>query len=660
MPMDFFESQDVARRKTGRLVVLFVLAVIAIVVLVYLAVVIILGIGHARGASGSGAATAPMSFNLWDPLALLYVGVGTVALVGAASLYKISVLSAGGRVVAESLDGRLIDMGSDDPQQRVLLNVVQEMAIASGTPVPPVYMIEESGINAFAAGYSVDDAVIGVTRGAVETLSRDELQGVIAHEFSHILNGDMRMNIRIMGIIHGILVLGIVGYYVMRIGFYSGASRSRNSKGDNRLPLALLGLALMIIGFVGTFFGKLIKAAVSRQREYLADASAVQFTRNPDGIAGALKKIGGWKKGSQLDNPNTQEVSHLLFGSGIASSFGSLFATHPPLAERIQRIDPSFKGKFGRTKPLASGAGDAAAGFAGRTSAASAIIGGGPTGNGVAQIGRPTQAHLDYAVQLINSLPKRIVAVAHEPFGARALIYALLINKQAEPRRKQVQRLRQFADRGVRKEFESILPLVERLDPAVRLPLIDLTIPALRTLSPGQYGSFAANVQVLVEADDQIGLFEWTLHRILRKHLASQFDPPKRRPTRYTSLKPLAPACAGLLSTLAHFGSTAAAQAEAAFQQATAGLDLPGLTLQPLAECGLEAVSDALDQLRGLSPRVAPGATRRVLEACAACIAADGEVTVTEAELFRAICDSLDCPMPPLLPGQPLVAAPAR
>ena len=664
MAMDFFESQHVARRTTGRLVALFVLAVIAIVVLVYLAFAILLGVNEARTAvahGGPGGAGGAATFELWNPQLLLWVGVGTVTLVTLASLYKISILSAGGHVVAESLDGRLIDASTDDPQQRRLLNVVQEMALASGTPVPPVYMLEETGINAFAAGYSLDDAVIGVTRGAVETLSRDELQGVIAHEFSHILNGDMRLNIRIMGIIHGILVIGIVGYYMLRVGFYSGGSRARSGRGDNRIPLALLGLALMIIGFVGTFFGKLIKAAVSRQREFLADASAVQFTRNPQGIGGALKKIGGWKKGTQLDNPNTQEISHLLFGCGLGSSFGSLLATHPPLDERIRRIDPSFKGKFERTRPLAYGPGDAAAaGLATRTSAAAAIIGGGPTGDGVAQIGRPTQAHLDYAAQLIKSLPRRIVSVAREPFGARALIYALLIDPHRDPRRRQMRRLRQFADTAVRKEFEAILPLVERLDPAVRLPLIDLTIPALRALSPGQYGAFAANVDALIEADDQVDLFEWTLHRILIKHLEGQFNPAKRGPRRYTSLKPLAPACASLLSTLAHFGSTDSAQAADAFRRATAQLQLPGLTLLPLESCGLKAVSDALDQLRGLSPRVAPKATRSLLEACAACIAADGQVTVTEAELFRAICDSLDCPMPPLLPGQPLAAGVTR
>jgi len=658
MAMDFFESQDVARRKTGKLVVLFVLAVIAIVVLLYIVFAAVLAAGHAKAAAATPGGGAP--FEPWNPILLLWVTVGTVSLVTISSLYKIKLLSAGGRIVAESLDGKLIDSDTGDAGQRRLLNVVQEMAIASGTPVPPVYIIEETGINAFAAGYSVDDAVIGVTRGAVETLSRDELQGVIAHEFSHILNGDMRLNIRLMGVIHGILVLGIVGFYVMRTAAYSSAGRSRSDRGNAGVALLLIGLAVMIIGFVGTFFGNLIKAAVSRQREFLADASAVQFTRNPGGIAGALKKIGGWKKGSQLDNPNAPEVSHLLFGSGIKSSFGSLMATHPPLADRISRIDPSFKGKFDQTPARAvTPQGEGVSGFAATSGAPTSRA---PTsgGDAISQIGQPTQAHLDYAAQLIQSLPKRIAAIARQPFGARALIYAMVIDKDAQPRQKQIERLRQFADAAVCKEFESILPLVEQLDPEVRLPLVDMTIPALRSLSPGQYGAFKANLNELIKADDQVDLFEWTLHHILLKHLDAQFNPPRRPAAKYTSLKPLAGACASLLSTLAYIGTGDKAEAARAFDQAAAELQLSGLAIQPPEACGLGAVSDALHDLRCISPRFAPRAIRSLLGACAACIAADGEVTVKEAELFRAICDSLDCPMPPLLPGQPLAAGSRR
>ena len=334
--MDFFEDQEDARRKTGRLVALFVLAVLSIIASVYAVV--------------SGAlvyATGEAQF--WRPELFLAVVATTVAVVALGSLYKIAQLRGGGRVVAETLDGKLILSDSVDPQERKVLNVVEEMAIASGTPVPPVYVMQqETGINAFAAGYGPGDAVIGVTRGCIEQLSRDELQGVIAHEFSHILNGDMRLNIRLIGVLNGILIIGIIGYTVMRVMFYSGSGRSRNGGKGGGAAMAMLVVAvgLMVVGFLGTFFGNMIKAAVSRQREYLADGSAVQFTRNPTGVAGALKRIGAYAKGSTVATPRAVEASHMFFARAIKSGFSSMLATHPPLEERIRRIDPGWDGTY--------------------------------------------------------------------------------------------------------------------------------------------------------------------------------------------------------------------------------------------------------------------------------------------------------------------------
>jgi Zn-dependent protease with chaperone function len=567
-------------------------------------------------------------------------------LVGGASLFKVSELSAGGHVVAESLGGRPLDPNTATGQQRKVLNVVEEMAIASGTPVPPVYLIDESGINAFAAGYTPDDAVIGVTRGAVETLSRDELQGVIAHEFSHILNGDMRLNIRLMGIIFGIVVIGAMGAAVMRAGAYSSYGR-RSRKDNSALVLILLGLALTVIGFIGAFFGRAIKAAVSRQREYLADASAVQFTRNPDGIAGALKKIGGWADASTLKHPNAGEVSHMLFGSGVIMEFGSLMSTHPPLEDRIRRIDPSFDGKFLKTHRL-SAAEERATGFAGAPAAEPRTT---PPTDAIEQIGRPTPQHVAYAAKLIRSLPSRITDSAREPFGARAVVYAMLIDADPAVRQTQLDRLSQYADPPVFEQTVAILPLVAQLNTAARLPLIDLTIPALRALSPGQYGAFAANIDQLVRADERVDLFEWALQRILQRHLEAHFHPRKPPAVRYRTLDPLAAACSSLLSTLAYVGHQQHDDAVKAFDLASRRLRLENVVILGRDQCGLRAVGDALDQLAS----VATLEKRRLLEACAGCVSADGQVSVHEAELFRAVCDALGCPMPPLLPGQPLI-----
>ena len=351
MATDFFQQQDAARRGTTRLVVLFSLAVLAIVVSVELL------LAATMGFLGRDPETNEIDWTtVADPRLLLLAVGGTLLVVGGGSLYKIAQLRGGGRVIAEELGGRLVDGSTSDPVERRLLNVVEEMAIASGTSTPPVYIMDgETGINAFAAGFAPQDAVIGVTRGAATTLDRDELQGVIAHEFSHILNGDMRLNIRLMGLLHGIFLIGMIGYFILRMSFYSGAGggRSRDSKGA--LPILALGAGLAIVGFAGTFFGNLIKAAVSRQREFLADSSAVQFTRHPGGIAGALKKIGGFVTGSKVENPNAPQASHMFFGRAT-SGFSAMFSTHPPLGERIRRIDPSWDGEFPELPPQVVGA----------------------------------------------------------------------------------------------------------------------------------------------------------------------------------------------------------------------------------------------------------------------------------------------------------------
>ena len=330
--MDFFEQQDKARKNTTLLVVYFVIAVACIIASVYIASLLIFFGIHAKQESDGPTP----ELVLWDPKLFLYSALGTLGVVIICSLYKTAALAKGGSAVAESLGGRLVNSNTTDPDESKLRNVIEEMAIAAGVPVPKIYVLDdEKGINAFAAGHTPDDAAIGVTRGCITLLSRDELQGVIGHEFSHILNGDMRLNLRLMGVIFGILSLAVIG----RVLLYS---RGRSSKGRN--PMMLLGLALIVIGAIGVFFGRLIQAALSRQREFLADASSVQFTRNPAGLSEALQKIGG--AGSKLESAHAGEASHMFFGNGLGKPFLRMMATHPPLAERIHAIDPGWNGKF--------------------------------------------------------------------------------------------------------------------------------------------------------------------------------------------------------------------------------------------------------------------------------------------------------------------------
>src|SRR5690606_33088665 len=466
--MDFFEQQDQAHRNTRRLVLLLIAGVLGIVVSVH--AVISLAVSLSAPSLGPDAAAWTFRSVFLDFEIFLWVAIGVVLVVSSGSYYKTRMLAGGGEQVARSLGGRRVDPSTTDADERKLLNVVEEMAIASGIPVPPVYVMDrEDGINAFAAGYEPTHAVIGVTRGAIAQLDRDELQGVIAHEFSHILNGDMRLNIKLIGLLHGLLLIGIVGRILMRSG---GGRRSRD--GGNQL--ALVGVALFAIGYLGTLAGSIIKAAVSRQREYLADSSADQFTRNPGGIGGALAKIGGI--GSRLEHPRASDLSHMYFGEGVRSAFGGIFATHPPLRARIERIDPSLLRESAAAggelagRRTASGAGrtmDApgASGFAGGGAGASELSGGadargpggparpvgpGPQGPGgaapgagaplpdgvvsldeaLAQLGRPTPTHLAWVRDLLQALPARVRDAAHDPGGARALVAALLLAEDGD------------------------------------------------------------------------------------------------------------------------------------------------------------------------------------------------------------------------------------
>jgi Zn-dependent protease with chaperone function len=636
MPTDFFERQAVARRNTKWLVVMFVFAVIGIVGTTFVATAI------ATGAADHG------KVNFGFPL---LASAAALAIIVLGSLYKTAQLAGGGTVVAERLGGRRVFPNTIDPIERRTLNVVEEMALASGVPVPPVFLLsEEQGINAFAAGYSPSDAVVGVTRGCAQQLTRDQLQGVIAHEFSHILNGDMRLNLRLIGVLHGILLMGLIGRELLRIGAYSGGGRSK--KNDGLAYLLVIGLAFMVIGFLGLFIGNLIKAAASRQREYLADASAVQFTRNPEGIAGALKRIGAAVFGSKLLSPRAAEASHMYFAEGIST----LFASHPPLSDRIARIDPQWNGKFPPALPADAviGIGSEAAGaFAGESAAADA---GQPdiydqpvpvsvVRRAVDQVANPTELHREYIRELIAAMPPEVIDAAHEPYGARALIFATLLDSNADVRAAQLRALQKSADENVFELTLKLVPAVNQLDVRAYLPLVDMAMPALRALSQSQYEQFSTCFIQLVEADQRLGLFEWTLHQILLRHLRPQFETVRPPQVRYYGLQQLGDQISVLLSTLAHASQH---DDESAFAAGAAHLQEVPMQLLPRERCGVGQLDEALRELR----QVAPKLRAQLVDVSAACICADRNVSVEEGELLRAVCDMLNCPMPPLLAGQ--------
>ncbi len=653
--MNFFESQERVRKSTFLLVLLFGLAVVTLIVMVNLLVMVVFGYINRQQLQEGGTLLQQMD---WQTFAAVSAGVVVVVLAG--SLYKIMVLSAGGKVVAESLGGKLIPQNTKDLKQRKLLNVVEEMAVASGTPAPPVYLLaDEPAINAFAAGFSPRDAVIGVTQGTIDHLSRDQLQGVIAHEFSHIFNGDMRLNIRLIGVLNGILILGIIGYYLLYSASFT--RRGRNS-GKGAGGVLALAIGLMVIGFAGTFFGGLIKAAVSRQREYLADASAVQFTRNPDGIAGALKRIGGLESGSKVESPGALEVSHAFFAQGVSGFMQALSATHPPLAKRILRIDPHWDGKFALSDKPDKSVSPREGGLSHEeetrnnetmtrealakhlatvvTGAAMADV-----ANAIDQIGSPKPETINHARSLLAELPTIIIETAREPYGARAIIYSLVLDSGQEVRDRQLAHLQTHADPAVWVLTRKLLPEMDGLDSQYRLPLIDIVIPALKQLSLDQYQAFRDNLVALIDMDSRVDLLEWSLQKILFTHLDGQFFKLAHTKTRYSHVGQLKQEIELILSVLAYAGQQDNNAVEEAFSAATELLEIKGLKVVAENEISFLNLDGALKKVEMLKPLAKP----QLLKACAASVLHDQKILSVEVELLRAFSDVLGCPMPPVI-----------
>lgn len=638
--MNFFKSQDVARKNTFLLVTFFSLAVISLIVLTNVLVMVVFGY------LDSDSLNTESISKQFDWPTFMIVGAAVTSIILFGSLYKILSLSGGGARVAEMMDAELIVEDSGDYNKQKILNVVEEMAIASGTPVPPVYLLDEDGINAFAAGFKASDAVIGITRGAIDKLSREQLQGVIAHEFSHIFNGDMRLNIRLIGVLHGITIISTIGYYLLRS---TSRTRHRRSKDDGAGAILALGAGLMVIGYAGTFFGSMIKSAVSRQREYLADASAIQFTRNPDGIAGALKRIGGNASGSLMENSNTAEISHTLFSQGIGTFLSGMFATHPPLKKRIQRIDPYWDGEFDYTleeKPETAETDSTDRSREEKSAAAlTAVAAAMNIDSLTSHVGQASIEHLNYAHRLIAAIPDILKNAAHEPCGARALIYFLVLSTDPALRKQQLQYLMAHADPGAYRETVKLSLNIKTVENEFRLPLIDMALASLRQLSKKQYQLFKNNLDMLIKMDEKISLFEWVIQKIVLHHLDRVFEPKQRKRKKHLALSKTQNSCAVLLSLLSHTGKQQGIDIQHAFDLANKELGNLDIQLIEKNALDLNTLNMALDELARLKPLEKPP----LLKACAACITADQMITITESELFRAIADILDCPMPPLV-----------
>jgi len=651
--MNFFESQRLARVQSRRMLWLFALAVLAIIAAIDFALVLILFAGEPHGEDASVSIGQVISSHHG---ALIAGALITVGLVAVASLFKISTLQSGGSAVAQSLDGTLIATDSSNPHFRRLRNVVEEIAIASGVPVPQIYVLEnEAGINAFAAGYSPADAAVAVTRGALEKLTRDELQGVIAHEFSHMQNGDMRLNIKLMGVLFGILVLGLIGRKLL-----VGLSRVRSDKGS--LPILLIAVVVMILGYVGVFFGRMIKAGISRQREYLADASAVQFTRQTLGIGGALKKIGGLAVGSKLDNAETEEVSHMLFGDGVG--YSALFATHPPLVDRIRRLDPQFdprqyvdiaKRWSAPVDVLALDAELAQAPVAGLSSGAPAAPGRVlPTRTSeqsvspaqvAGQVGNPAVDDYRTADRIHREIPKILRDAARSQTSAMETVFALLIDTDTAIAARQLSLIANHAGAAAMAGTEDLLAAVATLHPMSRLPLAAMAFPAIRRFPRQNLQQFVAVLERLIHADGKTGLFEYCLAKLIGAQVTDALDPPRSSTIGKRKLVDCETAVVHLFSVLAHFGHDDEVGAKRAFNVGIDAVYRQTSHRYALPSDWVGALDRALPELNGLDST----GKELLIEAMVSAIATDNQVVVAEAELLRVICAALHCPLPPLL-----------
>jgi Zn-dependent protease with chaperone function len=626
--MDFFESQERAKRNTTWLVALFIMGVIATVVSVH----VVLSLTVSQG-------------KIFDP-SMFALSVGSVlAVVGVGTAVKFAQMSHGGAAVAQAMGGTQVDPGSSDPDERRILNVVEEMAIASGVRVPPVYLMEDQTINAFAAGNSEQDSVIGVTRGCIHALSRDELQGVMAHEFSHIFHRDTRLNMRLVAWLGGIFAVSMVGRILIRSQMYSRPSRDKNNSAAVGLGI---GVALFIIGIVGYFFGRIIQSAVSRQREFLADASAVQYTRNPDGIAGALEKIARGA-GSQLSAPAAAEFSHFFFANGIAS----LFSTHPPIEERIARIRGAKMVEAGVTAvvtttgtPAATPAASTAATIAGviqprataRPSSVAAFHGVSSAAIHGARrsMGSLNPHDIGMAHGLIAGLPESVVDAARNPFSARAVICSLLLARDRRERQAQLAGIA-ATDPALANATEA-LQQVAAIDARQRLPVIELCAASLAQLSPVQYQQFRAVLTQLIASDSQVDRLEWTVRVILRGAIEGSMA------GKATSARATVADVALVVSVLAWSGATDEAGVSRAWRAARGSESLLPAAQTAAQLCTLDALDESLQRLSNAKL----GTKRKLVDACVACVAADGQTTVEEAELLRAVCASIGAPMPPI------------
>ncbi|MDR2635269.1 MAG: M48 family metallopeptidase [Campylobacteraceae bacterium] len=624
--MNFFEQQNSAKKRSRLLITLFLLGTIGICALVSYVCGAIALYYSSRGDAGLSL------FNVLQnaPSKLLLVSFFTTfAVIVLESLSKISILSNnGGKTIALSLGGRYLNKNTVAIEERILLNVVDEISIASGIPSPPVYLLDKDNtINAFAAGMTYDDAVIGVTKGAIDYLNRDELQGVIAHEFSHIFNGDMKLNIRAIGILHGILFISLVGEFLMR-----SFSKGNNKNGG---VFVLAGFALYITGYIGLFFGSLTKAAINRQREYLADASAVQFTRHPRGLANALKKIGG--VGSFISSVKADEFSHLYFSSGVKNLFS--FSTHPPLEKRIRALEPSWNGKVivpklikHKEKKHMQEGNEKTLKFATTTAA---IL------NNVDNIGTLNPQKLDDAAQKIEHIPQILRECTTHPILAQLIIFSMLLDTNKTIKKIQENIIENEFYQNTSENFHAIKNAVSELDKEANLNLINLSMATLKSITKEQYFLFRSLVNRLIEADKSVSWFELNLKYLVLYPLDISFGLQNIPAEVYSNLTPINLEISTLLSAIACSQFDDEQSAQDAFNKMADIADAKTLKYVPLQNISLPLLENAYYTAQKCKPIL----RRKIFEIAIGLLKSNGKINAKDLETVHALAALLHLPI---------------
>lgn len=660
--MNFFADQRRAKSQTNKLVFMYALTVIFTAVGTVAFAIFVANYNHIQhGEYHMIDFTQPY---IWQ------VFIAVVTIICGTSFFKILILGKGGRYVARLIGANEVDLETTDPLLRRYINVVEEMSIASGTPMPGVYIMErEDCINAFAAGYEIDDAVVAVTKGALQKLNRDELQGVIAHEFSHIFNGDMKLNIKLIGYLYGLYMLGELGRVLINSTGRRSRYCSRRSSRNNGGQIAIVGFAVMVLGYIGYFFASLLKAAISRQREFLADASSVQFTRNPDGIGGALKKIYAYSQGAILESAHANEVSHMFFGDAI-KRWTNLYATHPPIEDRLKAVFKGFNmSKFEREevdeiyKELTEHnqveqyqeekkerkkqeIEDRENEILNTQFVASmAAL------NQVSIKKKPKieetagvidQKNVEFAKKLLNELPKRVHQSVKTSYGSKCLMYAMLIDKNDEIRQRQFNALNSKEQPGTVELVHELAEYCKELQEVFRLPVIEIALPALKKLSEDQRGLFLSLTKKLIMADHKVNIYEFIIYNFLRSSLTGQ----NKFFSRSLGKRLLKDDVKAVLSFIAHVGSKNDEDKLSSFKNGIQPLYRNDVRIISLKDLSLNKISQSLTKLKSAKIEF----KQDFINACIRVVEDDDHITVREYELVRLISEIMLVPAPPIIP----------